>query len=505
MSKIEKTNEFNFKDFFLDEEEIKNPEEQEKTKKSTSKSEVVYSVEWANHCDCIIKRATKQTEKYLALLVSKGQYYIKDNNGSIEQLTLDSFVKFFDKLDKTGIDINTTWVKHLPKGKKENEHLLRVLNSENFKLLAKNNLIYAPSFSYYSSFEVTNHFFIDHLNILKKIKDLLCLDMEETEAKTLIREKLNNRSYGYYGRQISNIPQNLLTVVSVCFDYDHIRPVDFFERDCITNYSDNDVQWKFDGYGNRDEEINTSAIELLYNTFGESGLFNLLNSLREQGTNPADEMSSRATTDYMYELLTNVEFKCEKFIEYITYQPMVQGYSFTNLLQDWKDDLRMQLQLYGEIKDKYPEHLSSTHQKHSHSIEILEAVREAMEKDKKNDELKERMKAIKSYCWKPEEEKYLITTPNSIEDVLQEARDMSNCLASYVNTIASGQTNVFFLRNKKTPEIPFVDIEVRGNKLRQAYCSHNRKPTKEVMEFIHKWCDKKKIEYTAEYYPQRAD
>jgi hypothetical protein len=505
MSKIEKTNEFNFKDFFLDEEEIKNPDEKEKSKRATAKPEVVYSVEWADHCDCIIKRTTKQTEKYLALLVSKGQYYIKDNNGNIEQLTLDNYVKFFDKLEDSVLTVDVNWVKHLPKGKRDNEHLIRILNDETFQILAKNNLIFANSLTNYSSYHKLSKFYLNHINILKKVKDLLCLDMTENDAKSLIREEISTGNRYYYRDRIVTIPSNLKDIVWICFDTDTITEGDYFKDEYGTDYNNYNLSWKIsNNWSSDNKQFETSPIEIIYNTFGESGLFNLLNALREQGTIPNDYSydSSRDFTDKFYQLLTNVDFKCEKFIEYIVYQPMIQGYTLNNLLQDWVDDLKMQLQIYGEIKEKYPVHLSSTHQKHSYSIEILEVIRRELEEKNKDIELKKRMEEIKSFCWKSDKEDYLITTPNSIEDVLQEARDMSNCLASYVNSIATGQTNVFFLRKKKSPDTPFVDVEVRGNKLRQAYCSHNRKPSKEVMEFIHRWCDKHKIEYTPVYCPQ---
>ena len=85
---------------------------------------------------------------------------------------------------------------------------------------------------------------------------------------------------------------------------------------------------------------------------------------------------------------------------------------------------------------------------------------------------------------------YLIRCIKSHEDLLDEAKQQHNCVASYADRIREKMSVIFVLRAKKDPDKSIVTIEVDPETfhLRQAYLSHNRKVTNPTINsFIRRW------------------
>jgi hypothetical protein len=91
-----------------------------------------------------------------------------------------------------------------------------------------------------------------------------------------------------------------------------------------------------------------------------------------------------------------------------------------------------------------------------------------------------------------------------VQDILDEAQAQANCLAGYVDAIASGKTDVYFMRSTENPDEALVDIEIRGNVLRQAYAHHNTRPTPAQMQFIEEWCYRNGFAFGTRYAPRAA-
>lgn len=111
------------------------------------------------------------------------------------------------------------------------------------------------------------------------------------------------------------------------------------------------------------------------------------------------------------------------------------------------------------------------------------------------DELK---KAWKKYTM--ENDEYAVIYPNTPSDIVVEGRSLHHCVASFVKSVAVGDTTILFLRNKKDINKSLLTIEVKDGKVRQAHgfanCSIRdlEYANPGIIEFFQNWTKKKKLE-----------
>lgn len=72
---------------------------------------------------------------------------------------------------------------------------------------------------------------------------------------------------------------------------------------------------------------------------------------------------------------------------------------------------------------------------------------------------------------------------------LDEANVQHNCVSSFIDKYASGQTDLWLMRKASDPDRPLVTVEVRGGAIRQAFQSHNRQVTAVQRRFLSDWCE----------------
>ena len=97
-------------------------------------------------------------------------------------------------------------------------------------------------------------------------------------------------------------------------------------------------------------------------------------------------------------------------------------------------------------------------------------------------------KRLKKYEF--EDERLKVVIPTCAADLFEEGRNNHNCVASYVDKHANGQTDIFFIRNKEDEDKSYITVEVNEEKQKilQAYYSYNRKINKEEdLQFIDNW------------------
>ena len=88
---------------------------------------------------------------------------------------------------------------------------------------------------------------------------------------------------------------------------------------------------------------------------------------------------------------------------------------------------------------------------------------------------------------------YTIIAPNVPDDVKKEGSNLHHCVASYISYIADGTSKILFMRNKKTPDLSLITLEVRGERLVQYKGSCNRRPSSKEMDAIKMWAKNKKL------------
>ena len=85
---------------------------------------------------------------------------------------------------------------------------------------------------------------------------------------------------------------------------------------------------------------------------------------------------------------------------------------------------------------------------------------------------------------------YFIRPITEYNDLLDEAIQQDNCVASYANRIAAGQSRIFTMRETAHPERSLVTIELSPDckTIRQKYLAHNQQiRNKSMTEFIERW------------------
>lgn len=88
-----------------------------------------------------------------------------------------------------------------------------------------------------------------------------------------------------------------------------------------------------------------------------------------------------------------------------------------------------------------------------------------------------------------EDDNFKIIVPRNPEDVSREGALLNHCVGGYVNSIASGNKTVLFLRKKEDPEKPFYTIEVNDSIIVQIHGMKNKwlGNNPEAIQFVINW------------------
>lgn len=214
--------------------------------------------------------------------------------------------------------------------------------------------------------------------------------------------------------------------------------------------------------------------------------------IRQTANGDNDQINNRHSIGALAKF-TNSNFY--RMVEYAYYQLEVeQGNSqydgtYVNTLYrtTYGDYLHMALDL-GVRRDIFPKYLVTQH-------DILARNKRTLQ----NEQLQEEV-AVHRERWnawaeiKVRGSKYAMFAPENLQDLTVEATQMGNCVASYANSVAKGRTNIMFLREKTMPDVSVVTVEIRDNKLVQAYQRFNHKINTSQAEFLVKWCNRAGIE-----------
>ena len=134
----------------------------------------------------------------------------------------------------------------------------------------------------------------------------------------------------------------------------------------------------------------------------------------------------------------------------------------------YEDYISMANKLGMNIKDKkvaFPEDLVKSHDELVYKYEDI--------KNKKYDnKLNEIAKLCEINIYVDED--YIILPAKSVAELIDESKQMNNCVRTYVEMIASGHCQIYFMRKKMEPRKSLVTIEVVNNKVVQARIKNNK-------------------------------
>lgn len=166
-----------------------------------------------------------------------------------------------------------------------------------------------------------------------------------------------------------------------------------------------------------------------------------------------------------------------KLIYYINNEGLDQYTAIRNL-RDYNSMLSQMSPKY----DKYPRYLLSTHAiavKNYNSFK-LEHSKELFEKNV--DTTLEHNGKI-----------YSVIMPKLPIDVQQEGGNLHHCVASYVDNISNGKTQIAFLRLNTALDKSLVTLEIKDRKIIQAKGMYNRAITEDELTFLNTYAKIKKL------------
>lgn len=409
--------------------------------KKRTKPSVTYKVEVCSGCDFAISRNTSKTQQLFVVLMSQNQFYLK-NGGDIESINSKNMARFFSDMQEP-IQINSNWIKAMQKGKEFADYFCSLLDSY-YSSMIKTGLFGATGNKSCDSNEIRLYEMnsVLYKYMIHKISSFYNID--EIDVKCNIQE--NNSSFAC--KRGRTVPEKARRI------FDEFSGVNFIASKYGIEYAKKFI----------DEFLISYATRV-------------------------------PTEYYLNELLNVAEFQPQRLIEYIMYDLPRQGYggscwrnSMNDAINELVDTLRMQKILYGKIREKYPEYLSSLHIKLSNMLRVRQDIIDA-------EGFENAVTEMKKYEWKPDGSKWQIICPKNKEDMIDEANQQQNCLASYVSRVAEGTSRIYFLRssNENMKDKSVVTIETNDNKVVQVKARNNRNADKEHLDFIKMWAENKNL------------
>ena len=85
---------------------------------------------------------------------------------------------------------------------------------------------------------------------------------------------------------------------------------------------------------------------------------------------------------------------------------------------------------------------------------------------------------------------YGIRPVASTAELLEESERQHNCLDTYADKVAAGETDIWLMRLADRPDESHVTVEVRGGAVRQAFRACNELPSDAELAWLDEWCQR---------------
>ena len=173
-------------------------------------------------------------------------------------------------------------------------------------------------------------------------------------------------------------------------------------------------------------------------------------------------------------------FTCSKLVNYLRRIDMYEAIDSKNGIQYLADYMRSCRML--RIKPRI--NSDSLIREHNVTARLVRQKKSGMG----SKEMQAACKELQKYCWS--KGNYFIRGIRGQNDLLDEATQQNNCLASYENEIIKGNSKIFVMRRCWTPDKSLITIEMSKDmrSLRQARMANNRDVTSQAqLAFIREW------------------
>lgn len=422
--------EIRLKDFILTDI----PEPEKKVYANKPPVEYDFNVEYENDTDFILRRKTSKTDRSLVVIVSQAQVYIKDNkSGGVERVVnKEQLVKF-----KSGMTSEPVFSKLIWKPFRQDTCWGRS--------------------RYENCIKVTDQFveFLDAKEIYKILANKKLNPFKETRLVSVYRHNPET-----FNKKLEMEKVVKLLDPSFAFnDYNGPETIDGFMK-CSLHES-------------------------------------LINKTKEiiEGLN-VDYFKRWIRMSSFQEIISeyNVDFKT--FVTYLLYtikyrnglcvSDFYYGSNDSFTFSDYRDYLSNQKEMYGKVKEKYPQYWLSEKQMMCNKYNAWKKIQEQLGFKINQEEMQQ---------YEYDDGFMKVFVPLMSSDILDEAQQQQHCVASYVDRIRAGQTHILFIRYMNTPEESLLTVEVTPNKeIVQVRGFQNRAYTHAEWDFMKEWADKKGLE-----------
>ena len=456
----------NIKDFILNPAML-DAQPDEPAPKAVKKPTVEFSTVFASGPDFAVRRKTARTSSVAVFFVSQSQFYIKNetDGGTVTVMNEDVLASFTRGIPEAGFKIvddkgnHPSWIAHLYSGKNWAETIMRVLRKQELNELLKRGML--------------------NVDVLRNVQNIYCR-IEEYDLNALVQvfdicakidknaaDALTNIVFDIYSRYDEKAKRLLHAVAQKTCVHPKTMEVccrrdSSVETTCLYDWIDS--KWGIEG------------VRLFINAYYDTPVTDfpeyrtIWQLTRRKNKLDANDKNFPETC-----------FNLQHLVEYMFAGCTEQGNANRpgGFWSSWYDFLDLQYTLYGEIKNKYPEHLLSDEQILIYKFETIQ---------KQVDETKWRAAVAKMEPLQRRIGCYDIICPKEQGDLVEEGRQLSHCVGSYASSVAEGQCMIFFLRHTDTPEKSLVTIQLYPDgSLGQVRARFNRDPKPEQVDAVNKW------------------
>lgn len=176
-----------------------------------------------------------------------------------------------------------------------------------------------------------------------------------------------------------------------------------------------------------------------------------------------------------------------RFIDYILFDLYAQGYAAIDrhFFTEYKDYLRMQMDFYGKVKEKYPAHFKTEHDVMALKVNQAKLIAAC-------ENFAEQSEQIKDLAYTGG--RYSIVIPTKPEELAEEGINLNHCVGQYIDRVASGECHILFLRLRSAADQSLVTLQLSGKQICQAQGKNRRAVTKQEHRFLQQWGREKEIE-----------
>ncbi len=170
-----------------------------------------------------------------------------------------------------------------------------------------------------------------------------------------------------------------------------------------------------------------------------------------------------------------------------------------NMAEDWLEYLGWCKALEYDLDNMFiymPTNFKKVHDRTAKEYQALQNKRAAAERKRQETLARKRMKqtqkSIEEIFKKNEGtdafsikgKGLILVVPKNGDEIKAEGEALHHCVGGYVNQVASGETNIFFIRKAEAPEKSYFTLEYRDNRVIQCRGLHNCDMPPDVKAFV---------------------